>query len=90
MLPPLTTINIIQSNDLDSIGIQTRHILLIAPVISKRPDKIIYTYKQIDEFSQISLDFLNGSITMEEATLKLRGGGRFKDIPFIVLYVWLI
>ena len=89
MLPTPTTINIIQSNTLDSMGVQTRHILFISPVISNRPDKIIYTDEQIDEFSQISSEFLNGSISMEEAILKLRGGGKFKDISFIVLYIWL-
>ena len=60
-----------------------------APVIRNRPYTIIYRGEQIDEFSQISSEFLNGSISMEEAILQLRGGDKFKDISFIVLYIWL-
>jgi hypothetical protein len=29
------------------------------------------------------------SISMDEAILQLRGGGKFKDISFIVFYIWL-
>ena len=71
------------------MGIQTKHILFIAPVISNRPDKILYTDKQIDEFYQIAGKFMNSSISIDEAILQLRGGEKFKDFSFIVLYIWL-
>ena len=74
---------------LDSIRAQNKNNLRSVPVISNRPDKIIYTEEQINELSQISFEFLDGSISMEEAVLKLRGGVKFKDISFIVLYIWL-
>ena len=84
-LPP-TSLEKLIPNQLDS---QTTSIGQTAPVISNRPDKIIYTEEQINESFQISFEFLDGSITMEKAILKLRGGGNFKDISFIVLYIWL-
>ena len=89
MLPPPTAINRIHFTSLDSMVSQTKPSSLIAPVIIYQPDKIILRDKSIDEFNQISSKFLDGSISMDEAILQLRGGGRFKDISFIVLYIWL-
>ena len=89
MLPPPTAINRIQFTSLNSIVSQTKPSLLIAPVIINQPDKSILTDLQLDEFNQISSKFLDGSINMNEAILQLRGGGKFKDISLIVLYIWL-
>ena len=89
MFPPPTAINRIQFTSLDSMVSQTKPSSLIAPVISNRPKKILLTNEQIDKFSKISSEFRDGSINMDEAILQLRGGGKFKDISFIVLYIWL-
>ena len=87
--PPPTAINRIQFTSLDSMVSQTKPSSLIAPVITNQPDKSILTDLQLDEFNQISSKFLDGSISMDEAILQLRGGGKFKDISLIVLYIWL-
>jgi|JI71714CRNA_FD_contig_121_198153_length_4545_multi_4_in_0_out_0_4 hypothetical protein len=87
--PPPTAINRIQFTSLDSMVSQTKPSSLIAPVITNQPDKSILTDLQLDEFNQISSKFLDSSISMDEAILQLRGGGKFKDISFIVLYIWL-
>jgi hypothetical protein len=89
MLPPPTPMSIIQFTTLDGIDSQTKHISYIAPVISNRPHKILLTGEQVDTFSQISSEFRDGLISIEEAMLKLRGGGKFKEISLIVLYIWL-
>lgn len=87
--PPPTAINRTQFTSLDSMVSQTKPSSLIAPVIINQPDKIILTDIQLDEFNQISSKFLDGSISMDEAILQLRGGGKFKNISFIVLCIWL-
>lgn len=84
-----TAINRIQFSSQDSMISQTKASSLIAPVITNQPDKIILTDLQLDELNQISSKFLDGSISIDEAILQLRGGGKFKDISFIVLYIWL-
>ena len=89
ILPPPTVINRIQFTSLDSMVSETKPSSLIAPVITNQPDKIILTDQQSDEFNQISSKFLDGSISMDEAILQLRAGGKFKDISFIVFYIWL-
>ena len=87
--PPPTAINRIQFTSLDGMVSQTKPSSLIAPVITNKPDKSILTDLQLDEFNQISSKFLYGSISMDEAIFQLRGGGKFKDISLIVLYIWL-
>jgi len=90
MLPsPPTAINRTQFTSLDSMVSQTKPSYLIAPVIINQPDKSILTDLQLDEFNQISFKFLDGSISMDETILQLRGGGKFKDISSIILYIWL-
>jgi hypothetical protein len=82
MLPPSpTAINRIQFTSLDGMVIQTKLSSLIAPVRTNKPD----TDLQLDEFNQISSKFLDGSISMDEAILELRGREKFKDISLIVL-----
>ena len=89
MLPFPTPISRIQLHSLELIGAQKQNSLRSVPVVSNRPDKIIYTDEQIDKLSKISFEFLDGSINMEKAILKLRAGGRFKDISFLAFYLWL-
>jgi hypothetical protein len=89
MLPPPTAISRIHFTSLDSMVSQTKPSSLIAPVSINQPDKSILKDLQLDEFNQISSKFLDGSISMDEAILQLRGGGKFKDISLIVLYIWL-
>jgi len=83
--PPPTANNRIQFTNLDSMVNQTKPSSLIAPVITNQPDNSIL----LDEFNQISSKFLDSSISMDEAILQLRGGGKFKDISFRVWYIWL-
>ena len=80
-LPP-TSIERLISNQLDS---QTRNIAQFAPVIGPRVDKFVLTDKQIEELDILYSKFKNGSITMEEAILELRGG----DLSdWLVLFVF--
>ena len=59
------------------------------PVYLIIPEKNILTDLQLNEFNQIGSKFLNGSITIDEAILELRGGGRFEEICYLVLFIWL-
>lgn len=47
------------------------------------------TNDQMEQFNIIGKKFIDGSITMEEAILQLRGGGLFTDISYLVLFIWL-
>ena len=87
--PPSTSISRSQFTSLDGMVSQTKPSFLIAPVMTNKPDKSILIDLQLDEFNQISSKFLDGSISMDEAIFQLRGGGKFKDISLIVLYIWL-
>lgn len=49
----------------------------------------LLTDKQIDELSRINFQYMKGSITVDEAILQLRGGGKVKDISWIIVYIWL-
>lgn len=75
MLPPLTSIHRIQLHTLDSIGAQKKNSLRPISVVTKSPDKIVYTEQQIEELYEIAGKFMNGSISMEESILKFRAGG---------------
>ena len=81
-MPLPTPISRIQPHTLESIGAQkqNRNSLRSVPVVAKRLDTVVYTEQHIDELYQIAGKFMNGSISMEEAILKLRGGGRLEDI----------
>ena len=87
--PPPTAINRTQFTSLDGIVSQTKPSSYIAPVITNQPDKILLTDLKLDKFNQISSKFLDGSISMDEAIFQLRGGGKFKDISFIVFNICL-
>ena len=87
--PPSTVMNIIQFTSLDAMVSQTKPNSLIVTVITNQSDKSSLTDLQLDEFKQISSKFLNSSISINEAILKLRGRGKFNDISLIVLYIWL-
>jgi hypothetical protein len=80
MLPAPTPISIIHFPTRESMNTKTRHIPIIVPMIPNRPNKILLTDKQIDEFYQICSKVQDGSISMKEAILQLRGGGRLKYI----------
>lgn len=71
------------------LGAQTRNIPQTTPVIISRVEKVRFTNEKIEQFNIIVKKCMNGSISMEEAALKLCGGGKFKDISFIALYIWL-
>lgn len=89
MLPAPTPISIIDFPTRESMNTKTRHIPILVPTILNRPNKILITAKQIDEFDQICSKVQDGSISMEEAILQLRGGGRLEDICKIAVFIYL-
>ena len=52
--------------------------------------KIVLTDKQIKRFSNLALQFNNGSITLEQAILKLRGGGGLTELAAILTFVLFV
>lgn len=44
----------------------------------------------MEQFDIIVKKCIDGSISIKEAILQLRGEGKFKDVSFIVLYIWLL
>ena len=60
--------------------------LKIAPTIVKNADKVILTNEQIRMFDSLSQQLIDGSINLEEAIIRLRGGDGFTDITIILLF----
>ncbi len=48
--------------------------VVIAPVIDTRPDKIVFSEKQMDKLYEIALKCKDNSMSREEAIAELRGG----------------
>ena len=65
---------------------ETKPIFLTAPVINNQLNQMDL---QLDEFTQISSKFINSSMSIDELILQLRGGDKFKDISFIILFILL-
>lgn len=51
------------------------------------PDKIILTNKEIRKFDLLGQQLIHGSITVNEATLELRGGNLLIDLAAIMLFI---
>ena len=52
----------------------------VAIIPELKVDKIRLTNEQIKQFNNLALQLNSGSITMEEAVLRLRGGDRLTDL----------
>jgi hypothetical protein len=47
------------------------------------------TNDQMEQFDIVLKKCIDGSITMKQAILQLRDGEKFKDISWIIFYIWL-
>ena len=62
----------------------------IANTPEPKVDKITLTDEQIKQFSDLALQLNNGSITIEEAILQLRGGSGVTDLMVVFAFVVFI
>jgi hypothetical protein len=62
----------------------------IATIPESKVDKITLTNEQIKQFNNLALQLINGSITMEEAVLQLRGGDGLTDVVAVLGFVIFI
>jgi len=62
----------------------------IASVASSKVDKIRLTNEQITQLGILAPQIRNGSITTEQAILKLRGGDGLNDVVAIIAFVSFI
>ncbi len=62
----------------------------IATIPESKVDKIRLTNEQIKQFNNLALQINSGSITMEEAVLKLSGGDGLTDVVGIIAFVIFI
>ena len=59
----------------------------IAHIFEEKVGKIRLTNEQIKEFNNFAIELNSGSITMEEAVLRLRGGDGLTDIAAVFAFV---
>lgn len=62
----------------------------IAHILEEKVDKIRLTNEQIEQFNNLALQLNNGSITMEEAILQIRGGDGLTDVVGVIAFVIFI
>lgn len=79
-----TLINESESNS------RCKDFLKIAPTFMYNSNKIVLTNEEIRTFDLLSQQIIDGSITVDEAILKLRGGEGFIDLAVIVLFYTFI
>ena len=59
----------------------------IAHILEEKVDKIRLTNEQIKQFNNLAIELNSGSITMEEAVLRLRGGDGLTDVVAVIAFV---
>ena len=59
----------------------------IAHILEEKVDKIRLTNEQIKQFNNLAIELNSGSITMEEAVLRLRGGDGLIDVIAVIAFV---
>ena len=59
----------------------------IAHILEEKVDKIRLTNDQIKQFTNLAIELNSGSITMEEAVLRLRGGDGLTDLVAVIAFV---
>ena len=62
----------------------------MAQILEEKVDKIKLTNEQIKEFNNLAIELNSGSITMEEAVLRLRGGDGLTDVVAVIAFVIFI
>ena len=62
----------------------------IAHILEEKSDKIRLTQEQIKQFNNLAIEVNSGSIRMEEAVLRLRGGDGLADVVVIIAFVIFI
>ena len=62
----------------------------VAIIPELKVDKIRLTNEQIKEFNNLAIELNSGSITMEEAVLRLRGGDGLTDVVAVIAFVIFI
>lgn len=87
--PPPAAIYRIDFNPPNSNVIENKTNFLAAPLITNQPNKIILTDLQLDELNKISLKIVDGSLSVQEAILDIRGGRNFKDFSYVILFILL-
>ena len=85
-LPP-TAINRLSSIEQRSSIANKKGYPQIADIPLSKVDKIRLTNDQIQQFNNLALQLNSGSITIDEALLQLRGGGRIKDLAVVFAFV---
>ena len=85
-LPPVA-IERLSPFDQDRILSKKKYSPEIAHIIEEKVDKIKLTNEQIKQFNNLALQLNNGSITMEEAVLQLRGGDGLVDVVVVFAFV---
>lgn len=81
--PPIN--NRIKFYSLDKIITETKNL-----VITNELNKIHLTNLELDRFNEITSKFINSSITIDKIILKLCKKKEFKDVFFILLYIFCI
>jgi hypothetical protein len=66
---------------------QFKKFLQTAPTLIEKSDKIVLSEKQIEQFDRLAEQVMRGSITIDEAVLKLRGGNELTDLAVILAFV---
>ena len=88
-LPPVAT-HRLSPFEQDRILRDKNYYPQIATILESKLDKIELTNYQLQQVNNLTLQLYNGSITMEEAILQIRGGDGLKDlILFIAVYIFL-
>ena len=59
----------------------------IATIPESKVDKIRLTNEQIKQFNNLAIELNSGSITMEEAVLRVRGGDGLTDVVAVIAFV---
>jgi len=78
MMPVPTAINRLSPSEQDRILKNKNSYPQVASLIKGKINKIVLTNQQIEDFNSICSNLQTGSITLDEAVLKLRAGGFYE------------
>lgn len=85
VIPTPLTNNRIEFSGLDKMVTETKNL-----VITNELNKIHLTDLELDRFNEIIYKFINGSITINKIRLQLCEKEKFKDVSFILSYIFCI
>ena len=87
ILPVPTTIERLSPLEFDKILNHQDSYPQIADIFEEKVDKIVLTDSQVEEFTTLALLINDGSITMKEAVLRLRGGDGLTGVVAVIAFV---